>query len=380
MHPACYNSYLETDLRTVRSNFLSILSTLPAGTELIPVLKCDAYGIGALPIARALASTGLVKTIALAQIGEAVELRQAGFDQRLLVMGGFPSQQLSLALEHDIALTVFRPEMAKLISAEAQKQNKTAEIQIKIETGLNRIGARPGQELSALAASINALPNLRVSGAFTHFLEGEIQNSELSRQQFNLYLQGVSQLEAAGISIPMRHICNSGASDWFSAAYLDAVRIGRRLYMDSRDHPLPSDAPGAVSEASSWRTSIINLRTVEPGETVGYDRVFTAEQPTRVATICIGYGDGLYSDFVKAKSPVLVNGAETRYIGICMDQSFIDVTNINCNIGDEVTVFGKASNGAFLSAQRLAATVGHEGVYFTSLLSPRVERKYIDIE
>lgn len=378
MHPACYNSYLEVDLQTVQANFNSILSTLPEGTELIPVVKCDAYGIGALPVARALAATGKVKTIALAQIGEAVELRQAGFDQRLLAMSGFPEWQIPLALENDITLTVFRPETAALINAEAEKQGKTAEVQIKIETGLNRIGARPGDELSALAEALKQMKNILVTGAFTHFVEGEIPGSELCLRQFELYMQAVGQLEAAGISIPMRHICNSGASDWYTGAYLDAVRIGRRLYMDSRDHPLSPGTPGAIEEAVSWRTSIINLRTVQPGETVGYDRIFTAQRPTKVATICIGYGDGLYQQFVQAKSPVLVNGDEARYIGICMDQSFLDVTGIDCAIGDEVTIFGRSSNGAVLSAQRLAATVEHEGVYFTSLLTPRVERKYIE--
>lgn len=376
MKLSSYNSYLEVNLPKVRTNFLSILSTLPAGVELIPVLKCNAYGIGALPVAHALAATGKVKTIALAQIGEAVELRQAGFSQNLLVMGGFPEWQLPLALENDIILTVFRPETAAAINAEAKKQGKTAEVHIKIETGLNRIGARPGPELAALAEAVKGMDSLRVAGAFTHFVEGEIKNSELARRQFELYMQGVGQLEAAGISVPLRHICNSGASDWFTGAYLDAVRIGRRLYMDNRDEPLPPGTPGAVEEAVSWRTSIINLRTVEPGETVGYDRIFTAQRPTKVATICIGYGDGLYEGFVKAKSPVLVNGAEARYIGICMDQSFIDVTGIDCAIGDEVTIFGNSSAGSVLSAQRLAATVGHEGVYFTSLLSPRVERIY----
>ncbi len=373
-----YNSCLEVDLGRVKDNFISILSTLPEGVELIPVVKCNAYGIGALPVARTLCSTGRVSTIALAQIGEAIALRREGFDQKLLVMGGFPTEQIPAALENDVTLTVFNPDVVTLIDAEAKKQCKTAEVQIKIETGLNRIGARPGEELAALAQALRKLENVRVTGAFTHFVEGEIPHSELAHQQLELYLQGVKQLEDAGIHIPKRHVCNSGASDWFKDAYLDAVRIGRRLYMDSRDFPPAPDTPGAVKEAVSWRTSIINLRTVQPGETVGYDRIFTAERTTKIATICIGYGDGLYEQFVKAKSPVLVNGTEARYVGICMDQSFIDVTGIDCAIGDEVTVFGRSSCGAELSAQRLAATVGHEGVYFTSLLSPRVERRYIN--
>ncbi len=377
MKLACYNSYLEVNLNIICKNIQSIRATLPASTEIVPVLKCDAYGIGALPVANALTSMGLIKTIALAQIGEAVELRQSGITQNLLVMGGFPDFQIPIALENNICLTVFRPETAAIIDKEAKKLQRKASIQIKIETGLNRIGARPGAELARLIDTLKSLPNIEIAGAFTHFVEGEIRGSRLAHHQFELYMRALGQLDDAGIHIPMRHICNSGASDWFPEAYLDAVRIGRRLYMDNRDNPLPPDSPGAVKDAVSWRTSIINLRTVEPGETVGYDGIFLAKRKTKVATICIGYGDGLCEQFVSAGSPVLVGNKLARYIGICMDQSFIDVTGIDCDIGDEVTIFGKSSTGAVLPPQKLAATVGHEGVYFTSQLSSRVERRYI---
>jgi len=148
--------------------------------------------------------------------------------------------------------------------------------------------------------------------------------------------------------------------------------------MDSQDAPSVPDAPGAVGEVGSWRTTIVNLHDVAAGESVGYDAVFVAQRPTRVATICVGYGDGLCTDFVRANSPCLVNGQSARYIGICMDQSFLDVTGMECHIGDEVTIFGRSATGAFLSAQALAKTVGHEGVFFTDCLSDRVERRYIN--
>jgi alanine racemase len=153
----------------------------------------------------------------------------------------------------------------------------------------------------------------------------------------------------------MRHICNSGGSDWYREAFCNGARIGRRLYMENQKTPKSVGAPGAVGEVASWRTSIVNLRTVGAGETVGYDERFRAERPTRVATICVGYGDGLYEKLAAAGAPVLVtaDGREASYLGICMDQSLLDVTGIDCRVGDEVTIFGRSSGGAFLSAQRV---------------------------
>ena len=373
----CYNSYLEIDLQLLRENFRSIRAALPESTELIPVLKGDAYGFGAVEVAKVLCAEGGVNTIALAQVGEAAELRSAGIGCELLVIGAIPPVQIPVAVENDLALTVFRPDAVRALDAEAGKQGKKIHVQIKIETGLNRIGVKPGKPLEELLAALKAAGNLEVRGVFTHFSDGEVFGSEEAKTQFARFMAAAEQVRSAGFTDVTRHICNSGASDWFAEAYLDAVRIGRRLYMDSRDHPLPAGAPGAVGEVASWRTSIMNLHTVQAGETVGYDGVFTAEQPTDVATVCVGYGDGLCSDFVRAGSPVLVNGKRARYIGICMDQCLLDVTGIDCAIGDEVTIFGRASDGSFLSAQELAATVGHEGVYFTDLLSKRVERRYI---
>lgn len=375
---SCYNSYMEIDLSILRQNFLSIQSTLPAETEIIPVLKGDAYGFGSTAVAAALSKAANISTIALAQIGEAVELRQAGFQQKLLVLGAFPAEQLPIAVENDLELTVFRPESAKALAEEAEKQNKDISIHIKIETGLNRIGVKPGKDLQALLDTLKTLPRLQLAGVFTHFIDGEIFYSKTAEKQLEIYKEAVSQIESAGFTVPMRHICNSGATDWYPEAYLDAVRVGRRLYMDSRDHPLPQDAKGKVNEVGSWRTSIVNIHPVSVGETVGYDGIFTATRPSVIATICVGYGDGLCTDFVKAGSPVLINGKRARYIGVCMDQSFLDVTDIPCSVGDEVTIFGRASDGAFLSAQELAMTVGHEGVFFTNQLSNRVERRYIN--
>lgn len=374
---SCYNSYLEIDLGIIRENYRFLRRFVPNETEIIPVLKQNAYGFGAVRTAKTLCRESSVKTIALAQVGEAVELRKAGIGCELLVLGVFSLEMIPMAIENDLTLTVFRPDLVEAVDAEAKKQGKTVGVHIKIETGLNRIGILPGEPLAELLEALKKAENTEVRGVFTHFISGEETDSPEAKRQFQKFLCAVDQVHEAGWPDVKRHICNSGAVGWYPEAYLDAVRIGQRLYMDSRELPLSKPDGEVLREAASWRTTVMNLHNVEPGETVGYHCGFTAARPTVVATIGVGYGDGLAMNFGLAGSPVLVNGQRARYIGMCMDQCMLDVTDIPCAIGDEVTILGRASNGAFLSAQELAASVGYDGNIFIDFLSSRVERRYI---
>lgn len=374
----CYNSYLEIDLGIIRENYRFMRRFIPDGTEIIPVLKQNAYGFGAVRTAKVLCGEESVKTIALAQVGEAIELRKSGIDCELLVLGALPLEMIPIAIENNLTLTVFRSDVVKIIDTEAQKQGKTIGVHIKIETGLNRIGVLPGKPLAELLEALKKAENTEVRGVFSHFISGEKTDDAKAKKQFQKFLCAVDQVHKAGWTDIKRHICNSGASGWYPEAYLDAVRIGQRLYMDSRELPLSKSDGEALRESASWRTTITNLHIVEPGETVGYDCEYTALRPTVVATIGVGYGDGLGMNFGRAGSPVLVNGQRARYIGVCMDQCMLDVTDIPCTIGDEVTILGRAANGAFLSTQELAASVGYNGDIFIDFLSSRVERRYIN--
>lgn len=376
----CYNSYVEIDCRKICMNIHSIQADAGAQTEIIPVLKCDAYGLGAGVIAREIARGSDVRTFAVAQVGEAAALREEGIRQGIIVLAGVPEVLIAPAVEKDIQLTVYSAALASAVIKEAVRQGKQAGIQIKIETGLNRLGVKPGEELAELLSLLKGQRAVCVKGVYSHFIDGEVFGSPLAREQLARFERALMQVRDAGIEVPLRHMCNSGASDWYREALLSGVRIGRRLYMDSQHNPRPAGTPGAVEEAASWRTQIVNLRLVQPGETAGYDEAFRAKAPTMIATISVGYGDGLDERLAGAKAPVLVTreGREARYLSICMDQSLLDVSGIICRVGDEVTLWGRTSGNAFLSAQRVGAAIGHEGVYFTSRLSHRVERVYIN--
>ena len=374
----CYNSYLEIDLGIIRENYRLLRRFISDDTEIIPVLKQNAYGFGAIRTAKVLCKEESVKTIALAQVGEGIELREAGIRCELLVLGAFPLEMIPPAIENDLTLTVFRPDVVRLVDEEARKQGKTVGVHIKIETGLNRIGVRCKEPLDELLEVLREATNTEVRGVFSHFISGEETDSAEAKRQFQKFLCAVDQVNKAGWIDIKRHICNSGAIGWYPEAYLDAVRIGQRLYMDSRELPISKSSREVLKEAASWRTTITNLHTVQQGETVGYNCEFTALRPTVVATIGVGYGDGLSMNLGRARSPVLVNGHRAQYIATCMDQCMLDVTDISCSIGDEVTIFGLASNGAFLSIQELGATVGYDGNIFVDYLSSRVERRYIN--
>ena len=373
---SCYNSYLEINLTALRENYRSVKKSL-GEVSIIPVLKGDAYGLGAVTVARELLEEDNIKLFAVSQVREALELRAAGITTPIAVLGAVPDGQIPAAVAQNLQLAVFRPEAAELINQAAERFGKTIGIHLKIETGLNRLGAKPGEELAALLEFLRNLEHVRLAGVFTHFIDAEFQNSERALKQLELYRRAVEQIESAGFVIPLKHVCNSGASEWLREGFYDAVRLGRRLYMDNRDTPMKKGTDGAVEEIASWRATVVNVREVAPGETVGYDSVFTASRPAKIADICIGYGDGLCPELVAAKSEALINGRKAPYIGICMDQSFLDVTGIDCQIGDEVTVFGYASDGGYISSQALAGEIGQEGCYFTDLLRHSVERRYI---
>ena len=230
--------------------------------------------------------------------------------------------------------------MLALSKAEKDAGVASVEAQIKIETGLNRIGVRPGKDLEALVAAIRECGNIEIVCCFTHFSHSTEVNNQFTDEQYSVFAQGVEQLKALGYT-NMRyiHCANTGATVWLEKAkeICTHVRNGS-LYMgyssmDDFANPL------GVKEPFSWRAFITNIHEVTPGESVGYNRYFMPEKPTTVATISIGYGDGFYRPMAMNGGHVLVNDTMTKYDGICMDQTFIDVTDNDSKLRDEVNIF-----------------------------------------
>ena len=335
------------------------------------VLKDNAYGLGLEVMGRLAEEFPQITTLAVAQVEEGAALRRAGITRDILVLGGIPTHLLGAAAELDLTVSVGRLELLPVLELLSQPLERPVKVQIKIETGLNRTGVAPGAELARLLEEWRRVRgSVQVTGAFSHF--ADLSDERRTQEQYRLFLEGVEQLQAGGMEIPLRHISASAAHEQFPQYRLDAVRIGRRLYMDH-----PTQPTGRVSETATWRTWITNLRTLQAGAPLGYGGKVMLERDAVVATIAVGYGDGLNEDLVRIHGPVLVGGQRARLMACCMDQTLVDVTGIPCRVGDPVTLFGWDERGNLLPSQEVAGLVGEdEGCGLTAQLSPRVARIY----
>ncbi|MDR3209401.1 MAG: alanine racemase, partial [Oscillospiraceae bacterium] len=286
-----HHSNLYIDLLQIARNALMIKSTLPPGTRLIPVLKGNAYGMGAREIYTALADARDTRPnamhyalYAVAHVSEAHALREAGYDKDILLLGGAPKPLLRDIVELGVTPAVYGGDTARALSAEAARQGKTDyPVQIKIDAGLRRLGVRPDGEAMGLAQTLRRLGNLRVTGAYTHFSLLDTMDETAARRELARFLRAVGEIEDAGIPIPMRHAAASAVSEWFPEANLDAVRIGRRLYMGPPPFPNAPPDTGLIGDAVSWRGSVLETHTLSKGARAGYGGSFTAPRDMEVA-------------------------------------------------------------------------------------------------
>ncbi|MBQ8216700.1 MAG: alanine racemase [Oscillospiraceae bacterium] len=364
------NSYIEVNMQALLDNARAILRGIGEQTKLIPVLKDDAYGLGLVPVAKQLCTLPEISAVAVSHVSEGLELRAAGIDREILVMASALPFQLEAAVSAGLTLACGRLGLVSELADAAKALGRKAHIHIKIDTGLHRIGIEP-EELDSFIAELKAnAEHVLVDGAFSHFSDSS--NPELSRGEYGVFCAAADKLEAAGIRIPLRHMASSATSETHPEYNMDAVRIGRRLYMDNPSTPL-----GNITELASWRGYITNIKLRRAGDTVGYGEGVRLEHDSVIATVGIGYGDGLNQELVKIKAPLLVKGKAAHYLACCMDQCMIDVTGIECKVGDEVTFFGYDGKGGYLSSQEIAAMInGDEGCGLTSALSKRVARVY----
>jgi len=373
MRDPIYHSCLYIDRYAAAENARALASHF-GKCGIIPVLKGDAFGLGLLPMAKCITDAIRIPFLAVAHLSEGIELRSGGIRQPILIFAGALPSQCEAAVRNDLTLAVGRTGLIPRLAQEARRQQKTAGIHIAIDTGLHRLGVQPGEELGALLRE--ALQNrdaVRVTGTYSHFADAETIGSERARIQRDLYLGALRQVRRAGIEPGLRHMSNSAASEWFPNANFDAVRLGRRLFFDS-----PTAPTGIVKEVASWRAYLTCVRPLAAGERFGYGEGHTLDRDGRIAMIGVGYADGLRHDLVRAHAPVLVRGKRAPLLDLCMDQAYIDVTDIPCEIGDETTLFGADETGRnVLPAQEVAAYANDEGCGLTAMLLPRVKRIYL---
>ncbi len=362
------NSYLEINLDIVRRNVKSIQADLGEHTKLIPVLKGNAYGLGAVRLAKVLSEMGGIDSFAVSQPAEGTELRNAGIREDIMVMSLPLKHQVREAAEHDLILTLGAFHQFDVLRKVSRELGKKIAVQLKLDTGLHRIGFLPG-ELEPLCRDLHeAEPFLHICGTFSHFScndKGQLQ------RQADLFQKMIDVLKSTGIEPGFCHMSSSGSMEAGSDWLFDAVRVGRRLYMDSPDMPT-----GTVNEAVSFRAWLTDIRQRHRGDTLAYGGKTVLEEDGRIGVLSAGYGDGIDPGFVGKNAPVLVNGRQARLLAVCMDQSFIALDGIPCSPGDEVTLFGYDRSGNLLPSQRVAALLDREGCDLTTQITDRVERVY----
>lgn len=345
-----------------------------APVGIIPVVKGNCYGYGLVPMAKLYEERCGAKLIAVSALWEGVELRNAGVGCDILITGGIPRHHLKAVAEYDLVPTLFDTGSAELLNGFAAENRRKMKVHLKIETGMNRLGVKPGKDLGELLDSLENMKYLSVDGVFTHFATATMDYDEpFCLRQFGLFKEALAQLEERGIRPEYIHCANSAATAWFRDAYMTHVRVcssllGHEAMEDGRE-------PVGVVEPIEIGTYITNVHDLAPGESVGYDRAYITDKPIRVATASIGFADGFFPKWMRGQGPVLVNGRRARFLGCCMDQSFIDVTGIDCGIGDRVVLIGR-SGSERITTREMEVFCDNTFEYLYGTIGPRVERIY----
>ena len=367
-----YRSQAAINLAAIKQNIAFIREGLPVNTSVMAVVKANGYGHGLLAVANAALDAGAAY-LAVADVYEGSELRQRGITAPILVMGGMLPSLAHVTVENGMTQTVYSAEMVAALQTACSVHNRKVKIHIKIETGMNRLGVRPGAELDALLQAVERAPDVELEGLFSHFSVSEIEDKSFTLAQYERFQQAVEQCHGRGHQ-PMLHISNSGAILDCPFATLDMVRLGIAMYGLYPD----GKTEGELQPAMEWRTNVVQVKTVHPGDTVSYGRAWTADEERTIATLPVGYADG-YRRVFGNRACVLIHGRRAPVVGrVCMDHCMVDVTGIEgVAVGDEAVLIGRQGEEN-ISAEELATHAGTISYEILTTIGERVKRVYRD--
>lgn len=337
------------------------------------VVKGNGYGLGSIEVAKVFRENGCQR-FAVATPDEAMELREGGINEPILVLGPSPCEAAEAFVASDITAACTSLPFAQAMSHAAVALGRTARLHLKIDTGMGRIGFLPS-EVPDMAEKISRLPGLDLEGAFTHFACADESDPEYTKMQFSRFGEVLASLRVRDIRFRIRHVCNSAGTVNFPEMHLDAVRPGIILYgMWPSVHCKKSVELKAVFEV---KTTVAVVRELPPCSGVGYGLRYMTRGAERVAVLPIGYNDG-YARPLSMKASVLVRGKRAPLIGtICMDQTMVDVTHIpDVATGDEVVLVGRQGS-ELISPEEIAGYLGTINYEIPCLFTKRVPRVYI---
>lgn len=365
------STQLIIDLDAIRHNIRAVHER--AGVPVMAIIKADAYGHGAVEIARHI--DGDCAFFGVSSILEALELRQAGIEKPILILGYTPVAAFPEAIRQGIRPAIFRYEDALALSQAATALGMTAKFHIAVDTGMSRIGFQVTPEEADICARIAALPNVEAEGLFSHLATADCADLTRARHQAALFDQFDEMLHSRGVTIRLRHLDNSAGVMNFHCKY-ELVRSGivtYGMYPSTEVDPSVLD----LRPALRWESRITHLKTLEPGREIGYGGTYTTTRLTRVATVPVGYADG-YRRNLSGRFYVLIRGKKAPILGrICMDQMMVDVTEIpDAALNDTVVLVGK-SGDLNISVEEIAAQGDSFNYEFVCGISRRVPRVYL---
>ena len=368
--------HADIDLDAVQFNFDQMSKNIPQGTKIMAVVKTDAYGHGAVPLASFMEPCEKLWGFATATVDEAVELRQAGIKKPILILGYTFPECYTHIVKNEIRQTIFTLDMAKALSNEAVRQNKKAYIHIKLDTGMGRIGYQNAKEAAADAEKISKLPMLEIEGVFTHFANADTSSQENTLRQLEKFDEMIEAMEAVGVTFSLKHCANSAGIIELTERKFDLVRAGIISYGLWPSDEVKKDVV-QLKPILSLKSHVVYVKEVEPGCAVSYGSTWVAEEKRIIATIPIGYGDG-YPRSLSNKGYVLIKGCKAPIVGrVCMDQMMVDVTDIpeEIRVGDRVTLIGQDGN-LTITAEEIGDLSGRFNYELVCDLGNRIPRIY----
>lgn len=359
------------DLDAAEHNFNVTRAKLPENVKLLCVIKADAYGHGAVPLAKLF--EGRADFYGVACIEEAIELKKAGIKTPVLILGAVPKEYYSDIVKYDVRVPIFNLEDAKALSAEAVRQSKTAPFHFCVDTGMSRIGFQVNKESADACLEITKLQNIEAEGLFSHFATADEKDLSKAIAQRDKFKEFIKLLEERGINIPIKHINNSAGIMNFDE-YFDMCRMGIILYGLYPSHEVDENLL-KIKPVMEWRAHITHIKELEPGREISYGGTYKTGETRRIATIPVGYADG-YPRCLSNKGKVLINGEFAPITGrVCMDQFMVDITGIDAKVGDTVVLVGK-SGSKELSMEEVSESAYSFNYELPCRVARRVPRTY----
>lgn len=365
------NTRVKIDLDVIQRNFDAVRQK--AGVPVMAVIKADAYGHGAIQVARLLQDQ--CAFFGVSSMLEAMELRQAGLKTPILILGHTPPNAFPTAIREGIRPAIFHYEDALALSQAAQEAGLTAPFHFAVDTGMSRIGFQADEEAADVCARIAALPGLKAEGLFSHFATADCEDLTRSREQARRFDAFCQMLKVRGVEIPIRHLDNSAGLMNFPSHY-DMVRSGIVTYgMYPSGEVSQSLLP--LEPALQWLSRVTHVKTLEPGREISYGGTFVTTRKTVVATVPVGYADG-YRRSLSGRFYVLIRGKKAPILGrICMDQMMVDVTDIpGVQVEDKVVLVGKYGQEE-ITMEAISAAADSFNYEFVCGISRRVPRIYV---